>query len=69
MARASLDFIRENNVKNGELHAVPKGTWHEHLDDYAFLIWALIEMHRPHWKPLILSVRKVRPTDGRQVLG
>ncbi|HHX29102.1 MAG: thioredoxin domain-containing protein [Bacillota bacterium] len=49
MARASLDFILENNVKNGELHArYRKGhvAHKAYLDDYAFLIWALIEMHQ-----------------------
>ena len=49
MARVSLDFILENNMKDGEIyaryregHVAHKG----YLDDYAFLIWALIEMHQ-----------------------
>ena len=49
MALASLDFVLENNLKNGELHArYRKGhvAHKAYLDDYAFLIWALIEMHQ-----------------------
>lgn len=49
MARASMDFVLENMVKDGELHARYRHGHVAHkayLDDYAFLIWALLEMHQ-----------------------
>lgn len=49
MARTALEFVLENNVKDGELYArYRKGhlAHKAYLDDYAFLAWALIEMHQ-----------------------
>jgi uncharacterized protein YyaL (SSP411 family) len=49
MARTALEFVLENNVKDGELYArYRKGhlAYKGYLDDYAFLAWALIEMHQ-----------------------
>ena len=49
---ASVDFIRENMVRDGKLQAVFKdghARFDAYLDDYAFLLDATLELLQSHW--------------------
>lgn len=49
MARDCLNFLTETLVKDGVLYARYRDkdvSYRAYLDDYAYLIWALIEMHQ-----------------------
>ena len=53
------DFLLENMVKEGRLYASRYGTrTHQKavLDDYAYLVWALIELHQATHKPKWLNL-------------
>lgn len=58
MAQACLEFILERNVKDGELHARYRDghvAYKAYLDDYAFLVWALIEMYQATFEDIYLK--------------